>query len=190
MALLGEGGVLVFDDVLGASATWRVREAALAIDGAGGLAAAGFGPDATLDPETRGDRFTWLDASAPADLMPVLSTFEALRRTLNELAYLGASELELQLSVYEAGPGYERHLDCHRHSDARRLTAVYYANPWMPGDGGELEVWTSTGSRLIEPIADRLVLFRSAMVEHAVRPVRVGPRVAVSGWLRTGRGPP
>ena len=118
-------------------------------------------------------------------LRPVVELFSALMHTLNHGAYLGARTLEMQLAVYAAGAGYRKHRDTLAGSASRRATVIYYANPtWAPGDGGELEVWEPDGARVIEPLADRTVVFRSSVVEHAVREVVLGPRVAVSGWLR------
>ena len=85
--------------------------------------------------------------------------------------------------MYTAGLGYTRHRDALVGSSARRMTLIYYANEWRSGDGGELELYEREGLRLIEPIRDRLILFRPEL-EHAVRPVVRGERVAISGWLR------
>lgn len=180
---LGEGQALSFDDVLGRAIAEAVRREALGMLAAGRLRAAGVGRGGVVVTRTRGDFITWLDpAEAPPAFAPVLELFADLRETLNESAYLGARILEVQLAVYERGFGYARHRDTLAGSSSRRATVIYYANAWEPGDGGELEV--GEGMRVIEPVADRLVLFRSDTVEHAVREVLRGPRVAISGWLR------
>jgi SM-20-related protein len=183
---LGDGRALVRDGVLGSAIAEAVRAQALCMLADGRLRRAGVGREAVVVTHTRGDFITWLDrADAPSVFVPVLELFAALMQTLNESAYLGARTLEVQLAVYQPGFGYERHRDALAGSSSRRATAIYYANHWQAGDGGELELWEGEGTSLIPPIADRLVVFRSD-VEHAVREVVRGPRVAISGWLRAG----
>lgn len=182
---LGDGRALVFDGALGLVIAEAVRSEALRLFGAGELRAAGVGREAVVVTQTRGDFIAWIDrADAPLAFVPVLELFAALLHSLNESAYLGARTLELQLAVYERGCGYARHLDALAGSSSRRATVIYYANPWREGDGGELDVWEGETARVIEPVADRLVVFRSDVVEHAVREVNCGLRVAISGWLR------
>ena len=182
---LGEGRALVFDGMLGAETAAEVRVEALQMFAAGQLRQAGVGRSGVVVAQTRGDFITWLDPSdaAPA-IASVLTLFAALMQTLNELAYLGVRSVEAQVAIYATGLGYARHRDAIAGTSSRRATVIYYANPWLPGDGGELELHEADGSRLIEPLADRVVVFRSDQVEHAVREVCRGPRVAITGWLR------
>lgn len=84
------------------------------------------------------------------------------------------------------GTHYVRHRDSAPSEYAgRKLTALYYMNPrWKPAQGGKLRLWKSLkllndegfeseaddGDFIdIEPVLDRLVLFRSYM-EHQVMP--------------------
>jgi SM-20-related protein len=182
---LGDGRALVFDAVLGASVAAGVRAAALDLLAAGQLRPAGIGRQAAVQLDTRGDFITWIDPDqAPPSFTPVVELLLALMGTLNQAAYLGARTLELQLAVYTPGFGYARHRDSLLGTDQRRATVIYYANDWQPGDGGELELVEDGEVRIVAPIADRVVVFRSDVVEHAVLPVARGPRVALSGWLR------
>lgn len=186
---LGSGRALVLDAMLGEQAAAGVREAALRLDVEGGLRPAGIGRDATTVPSVRGDRIAWLDPDAPPEgLRPVLELMSATMATLNETAYVGAEVLECQLAIYDEGSGYQRHRDAVRGTSSRRITAVYYANPWRPGDGGELELYDEEDGRgrRVEPISDRLVVFRSDITDHAVRPLVRGPRVALSAFFRRG----
>jgi len=186
---LGDGQALVLDAMLGAATAVAVRAEALQMFEGGLLRRAGVGRSGVVLSQTRGDFITWLDPSeaAPA-IATVLALFAAIMQTLNESAYLGARTVETQLAIYAEGFGYARHRDALAGSSSRRATLIYYANPWLPGDGGELELdFEGEGGgdgRLIEPVYDRVVVFRSDRVEHAVREVRRGPRVAITGWLR------
>ncbi len=184
IASLGRGDALHFDHALGGDAARMVRATALRMDERGALRAAGVGPDAARHPEIRGDQIAWLDATdLPDALVPVIALFEDLMQALNERAYLGARTLECQIAVYHHGHGYTRHRDATTSASSRRATAIYYANDWQEGDGGELELWEDAGSRLLAPLSDRLVVFRSPCTEHAVRPVVGTPRVAVSAFM-------
>lgn len=180
---LGEGRAVWFDAVLGPARARSIRRDALALLESGGLRPAGIGRAATRTPEVRNDYIRWLDGDADGPLTDVLDLFESLRQQLGELAYLGARTIEAQLAVYAPGPGYTRHRDTIAGSSTRRMTLIYYANDWQPGDGGELELHEPDGVRVIEPIGDRLLLFRPEL-EHAVRPILRSERVAISGWLR------
>jgi SM-20-related protein len=182
---LGEGRALVLDAMLGVEVAHELRSAALDLLAAGQLRPAGIGRGAAVRLETRGDFIKWIDPDQPPpSFAPVVALCSGLMQALNEAAYLGAQTLELQLAVYAPGFGYARHRDSLVGTDQRRATVIYYANDWQPGDGGELELVEEGGVRIVEPIADRVVVFRSDVVEHAVLPVARGPRVALSGWLR------
>jgi SM-20-related protein len=187
---LGQGRGLVLDDVLGADVALAVREEVLQLDARQYLRHAGVGRGAEVRPTVRGDRIAWLDpADAPAALLPVLEMFVALRRTLVEVAFVGVDAMECQVAIYDAGSGYAAHRDAPRGSSSRRITAVYYANPWRDGDGGELELFDDESgdahcTRGVAPIADRLVVFRADATLHAVREVARGPRVAISAFMR------
>ncbi|CBJ30213.1 [Skp1-protein]-hydroxyproline N-acetylglucosaminyltransferase, family GT60 [Ectocarpus siliculosus] len=117
----------------------------------------------------------------------------------------------VQLARYPGdGRGYVRHRDTPRSAQdseeaERKITALYYLNPdWRPSMGGQLRVHLDSrpeaaaeegGPRPageeeekagrkwdIEPVLDRLVLFRSDLVEHEVLPASA-PRLAVTLWF-------
>jgi len=97
--------------------------------------------------------------------------------------------LSHQLARYPGdGTGYVRHRDAYPASVAagsasvstsgtpdeeatRRLTAIYYLNEtWVPENGGQLRLYNSSGTGHwdIEPLLDRLVVFRADRVDHEV----------------------
>jgi len=178
---LGDGRAVVFDGVLGDTRAHEIRRDALALFESGSLRPAGIGRTAARTPEVRADFICWVDGNGP--FADVIGLFESLRRQLGELAYLGAQSIEAQLAVYPQGLGYTRHRDSLVGSSARRMTLIYYATDWHDDCGGELELVEPDSLRVIEPRCDRLVVFRPEL-EHAVRPIARGERVAISGWLR------
>jgi SM-20-related protein len=59
---------------------------------------------------------------------------------------------------------------------------IYLNKDWKEGDGGELKVSNEEGGFTVEPIAKRMLLFKSDVVEHEVLLTNV-PRYSLSGWL-------
>ena len=64
------------------------------------------------------------------------------------------------------------------------ISVVIYLNEgWQQGDGGELEIFEKDGSSfLVEPLAMRCVMFKSAEVPHAVLQANKS-RFSLTGWL-------
>lgn len=186
---LGGGEPIVLDGVLGPGLAARVRDAVLEARTRGELRPAGLGRERLRRERLRSDLVAWLDpAAADPRLCALLERWTALQEQLNREAWLGLRRFEVQLAVYDEGPGYVRHADAFRGAGSRRLTAIYYANPgWSPADGGELRCWPPSRSAaeplVIEPLEDRMVVFLSERLEHEVGPVLRGPRTAVTAWF-------
>jgi SM-20-related protein len=121
-------------------------------------------------PGVRGDELAWLDDDG---------RFEALRRELNQSAWLGLDRLELQAARYRPGAAYPRHRDAFRGGPSRRVSAVWYLNADWAG-GGQLRLHLDP-PRDIEPLLDRLVVFLSEKLEHEVLPA-TSERWAVTAW--------
>ncbi|MCB9712928.1 MAG: 2OG-Fe(II) oxygenase [Myxococcales bacterium] len=175
---------MVLDDLLGAPAADGIRAAVLEAEVQGRLHPAGLGRTRARQEELRSDLHGWIDPDdADPRLAPLLGFFAELRVRLSREAFLGLRRFEVQAAVYHEGCGYVRHADAFRGGPSRRVTAIYYANPeWTPRDGGELCCWPSAAALTIEPRHDRMVVFLSERLEHEVRPVTRGPRVAVTAW--------
>jgi len=182
---LGERGFFLRDGFLGPAAAEGVCAAARALASAGELRPAGVrrGGGYRRDPATRGDAIAWLaPADAPAGLRPLCERFEALRLGLNRDAYLGLVRFDVQLACYAPDARYARHLDAFPGGPNRRLTATYYLNAgWRPEHGGLLRLYLPDGPRDVEPVLDRLVVFRSDRIEHEVL-AAAAPRWAVTAW--------
>lgn len=184
VAALGRGEPLILDHLLGSPTAASIRRAVLQIEERGQLRPAGVGRGRDLHHDLRSDLDAWIDpSSADPRFEPLLTTFERLRARLCREAYLGLRRFEVQAAVYRPGTGYVRHRDTFHGGPSRRVTAIYYANPrWEPEHGGHLQCWSGSGVQLVEPVADRLVVFLSERLEHEVHRVRQGRRVAVTAW--------
>ncbi len=131
----------------------------------------------------RGDYIHWLEA----DKDPAESTFLALmeewRLRFNRELFLNLASSEFHFAVYPEGSFYRRHLDQFKERANRILTFIVYLNPnWKPGDGGELRIYQNENQLDIEPIYGRMVLFRSAVIEHEVLPTKIKRR-SLTGWF-------
>jgi Rps23 Pro-64 3,4-dihydroxylase Tpa1-like proline 4-hydroxylase len=93
------------------------------------------------------------------------------------------------LSVYAPGArGFVSHVDnCGPDIDSRALSIVYYPSSSMPDEGGALVLFPGHQTKEIRlmPTHDRLVLFASARVPHAVEPRAsdASRRIAASFWF-------
>jgi len=89
------------------------------------------------------------------------------------------------LSVYSSDRGgFVKHLDHDNASDPRKISAVYYLNSdWNDKEnGGALLLYPSEEVVRVNPIRDRLVLFWSDKMYHAVEPSVKKNRLACSFW--------
>ncbi|WP_350494820.1 2OG-Fe(II) oxygenase [Neopusillimonas aromaticivorans] len=81
----------------------------------------------------------------PFNTHPFTGFLAELRQTLNQQYYLGLRSEEFHLARYDSGYGYSRHLDQHRNSPHRKISAVLYLNDdWNDDDGGELCLYETT----------------------------------------------
>ncbi len=160
-------------------------------DGTYRAAAVGRGGEKQVRAEIRSDHVRWLD---PADLTPAQQGYwgrmEALRNVLNRELFLGLFDLEAHLACFPAGAHYKAHLDRHRESEARLVSAIVYLNPeWSTDDGGELRIYTDREAGVKGPCLDvvpafgKLVLFLSGDFWHEVLPSR-RERHSITGWFR------
>lgn len=141
-------------------------------------------------PEIRGDSIHWLDPhTGPTARNRFLDWSETLRLALNQHFYLGLQRSEFHYARYAAGQGYARHIDQHRDQPHRSITLILYLTPdWQADDGGELCLYHPDDPERewlrIAPERGRLLLFRSALLPHAVLPAH-RPRWSLTGWFRT-----
>ena len=176
--LLGSPGFFVRDGFLGAALARAVRQAASAQP----LQRAGIRRVHALDDSVRTDEISWLSAEdARGPFAEAVQRFTALMHEVNESAWLGLRAFDLQLARYQPGAKYVRHFDAFPGQDNRRLTAIVYLNDgWVPSSGGQLQLHVEP-PMVIEPVLDRLVVFRSELVEHEVLEARA-ERWALTAW--------
>lgn len=186
-AIAGRGWIVLPDAL--PEAGWRaLRAEAEALHGGGGFAPARVGRAGGLSRETavRGDELCWLEPAMPAGGR-YLAWLDGLREVLNRELFLGIAEFEAQYARYPVGAFYKSHVDRHRDSNARVISAVFYLNPgWEDAAGGEIVMYGADGGELFRapPRAGTLLLFRSMDMPHEVLPAS-RERWSIAGWFRT-----
>jgi SM-20-related protein len=136
-----------------------------------------------IKPSVRGDFICWLDRERDKEMNPFFEVIDTITEKLKRFCFLSLSGSEFHIAKYPEGSHYNRHLDQFHEKNKRLITVLIYLNEnWKKGDGGELKIYTDKGDLLVEPLAKRLVLFKSDKVEHEVLKTHV-PRYSITGWL-------
>ncbi|EKX39892.1 hypothetical protein GUITHDRAFT_158359 [Guillardia theta CCMP2712] len=99
-----------------------------------------------------------------------------------------ARTLKLQMNAGQGGC-FPLHYDNPGRPNMRKVTCLLYLNEgWKEGDGGELELVPFLGKPVvIEPIMDRMVLFRSDLLLHRVLPNKEA-RYCLTIWIDAEEG--
>lgn len=147
---------------------------------------AGIGADTEkqINSKIRGDFTYWLDRKRDAHLETYWRLVDETMQMFNRYCYLSLSGYEFHLAHYPSGGHYDKHLDQFERRNNRMISVVIYLNEgWQKGDGGELEIFEKDGSSfLVDPLAARCVMFKSAEVPHAVLQAHKS-RFSLTGWL-------
>jgi SM-20-related protein len=183
---LAEDDYVVIDDFLPDPLYGELRAYCLELAARDEFAKAGIGAQAEhqLRSEIRGDFVHWLQAGEHPAAEQFFGLADTLMRWLNRTCYLSLSGYEFHMALYPAGSFYKKHLDQFRGRNNRLISMILYLNEdWMPGHGGELNIFRPDGSEVrVSPVARRCVLFKSAEVPHEVLPTQV-PRYSLTGWF-------
>lgn len=142
----------------------------------------------TVAEEIRRDEIKWIDKnSCLPHTAEYLLYLEKLSSTLNRNFFLSLKDSEAMYAIYDKGAFYKTHRDRFKTQPHRVISVVLYLNPkWKPEHGGELiihkEGKQKTDSIYIEPVYNRLALFRSELL-HEVVPSHKR-RYSVTTWLK------
>lgn len=135
----------------------------------------------------RADEIFWLDRN---NCTPELQTFfdfiNHFIPLLNQSLFTSIKDFEFHLAHYPNGAFYKKHLDQFKERNNRILSVIVYLNDnWQKGDGGELKIYSNKDENhfeLVEPIGNRLAIFRSDCVWHEVLTAHKS-RKSLTGWL-------
>lgn len=148
------------------------------------LKKAGIGSvDYQIVNEVRGDFIHWIDEPQIKELSFFFDKINLISEQLNQSCFLGIKSHEFHFALYPKGSFYEKHLDQFQERNNRMISVVFYLNEnWQQGDGGELKIYKESGDIIIKPLANRLVLFKSDIIEHEVLQTMTS-RKSITGWL-------
>jgi len=119
------------------------------------------------------------------NIVALLDKLDTLRQELNAATNFNSQSVQSHVACYPGnGARYIRHLDASKHGSSRRLTCLFYLNSkWEPSHGGQLRIYNNGKDAIdISPIADRLLIFQSRMIEHEVLP-SFQKRFAITTWF-------
>lgn len=149
------------------------------------LEKAGIGAlgDYTIDKKIRGDYVYWLDEKKDILLQPFFEQMHEMVSKVKRFCFLSISDFECHLAYYPAGSFYKRHVDQFKERNNRILSFVLYLNPnWKQEHEGELIIYKNENAIKISPIKSRLILFKSAGLEHEVA-LTYHERMSLTGWM-------
>lgn len=153
-------------------------------------ASIGHGVTKKTESSVRGDSTFWIeDIPSSTTLQKKLwVSLQDLKDNLNKNFYLGLKWFETHFAIYPPGAGYDKHIDNHKGSGARKITFLLYLNEnWQKGDGGELSLYQPEQENVliatVEPKLGTFLLFRSDLFPHQVEK-SLRPRLSITGWFR------
>ena len=182
MDTLAEKDYVVIDDFIGAELYNEVsrffEDKLIAND----LEKAGIGAMGlhTINKQIRGDYVYWLEET---ELAEYFSMIQEMRDQIRRICFVSLSDFECHLAYYPKGTFYKKHVDQFKERNNRIISFVLYLNEdWKTGDGGELIIHQNGEQKVVEPIKNRLILFKSADVLHEVA-ITYEKRMSITGWM-------
>ncbi|WP_274008694.1 2OG-Fe(II) oxygenase [Vibrio parahaemolyticus] len=180
---LATDGYYIWDDFLSEDEVTQLRDC---IPDNWKKARIGRNDDVTRIESIRSDKIQWLKPAMGQPIANYLSKMEEIRQEVNRHFFLGLFEYEAHFAKYEKGDFYQKHLDCFKGNENRRLTTVFYMNEyWSEEDAGELVVYDLNDKEIatIPPRGGRLLVFLSEQFPHEVLPTNA-ERFSIAGWFR------
>ncbi|EHR0228572.1 2OG-Fe(II) oxygenase [Vibrio parahaemolyticus] len=180
---LATDGYYIWDDFLSEDEVTQLRDC---IPDNWKKARIGRNDNVTRIESIRSDKIQWLKPAMGQPIANYLSKMEEIRQEVNRHFFLGLFEYEAHFAKYEKGDFYQKHLDCFKGNENRRLTTVFYMNEsWSEEDAGELVVYDLNDKEIatIPPRGGRLLVFLSEQFPHEVLPTNA-ERFSIAGWFR------
>jgi len=175
-------------EFLNSTLTRQLRQHLNELFDAGALKDAGTSnnPQIQSNKLVRSDSIYWLDRKHEHPFENAfLDLIDAFVLYLNATCYTSITSYEFHYARYDKGAFYSRHLDQFRNNDRRQYSMISYLNDhWEEKDGGELCIYQDNQEQLISPMNGKMVFFKSAELEHEVKPCTQA-RLSITGWLKT-----
>lgn len=182
---LSDTGYFIWDDFVSNEEVGKLVSIANQGSQSGDFKKAGIGKQALfqLDKSIRGDYIQWLDKNNQNQIvLQFLNKMEWLKNTLNETCYLGLKDFETHFAIYPENTFYKKHVDRFQQNAHRVISFVLYLNEnWQEGHGGELAIYLDDKTEIVQPLAGRLLLFRSELEHEVLMSYR--KRYSITGWM-------
>lgn len=184
--LLATNDYVVVDDFFSKDLYSSLRKYLIELLETDRLRKAGIGTmqDFQINKSIRGDNIYWLNPSSTSEtIREFFRLIEELKSDLNRNFFLSLSGYEFHFAQYPPGTFYKRHSDQFKARNNRLITVIFYFNDdWQPCDGGELKIFLENEEKLITPLGNRMLLFRSEKIEHEVLTTNAD-RYSLTGWM-------
>ena len=136
-----------------------------------------------INKSVRGDFIHWISRNEDPPTATYFDTIDELVGLLKRYCFLSISDYEFHMAHYPVGSFYKKHLDQFNDRNNRLISCVFYLNEnWKPADGGQLKLFFEGEEKWVDPLANRLVIFKSDTLWHEVLPTQSG-RDSITGWL-------
>ena len=182
---LAEKGFFIWDDFITKDEVSNLINTIKQDKAAGEFKKAGIGKQVLhqVDSSIRGDYIEWVDRQHPAPVVQkFINKMDELRTYINQTCYLGLKDFECHFAIYPEKTFYKKHIDRFQQNAHRVLSFVLYLNEnWQKGDGGELGIYPDKEEHIVEPIAGRLILFRSEILHEVLLSHK--ERISLTGWM-------
>lgn len=184
LVTLGEEHLVVFDNCLSTPDALRILQHIRSKQDTFQQAGVGNRILAGKQSDIRNDQIQWIERTEEIEIIsPFFQFVDLLTEIMNRYAYLSIKDSEFHYTHYGPGNFYKRHLDQFTLSSNRILSVILYLNPnWEVKNGGQLKVYQTNDSIIIQPLFNRLVLMRSDKIEHEVM-INHADRYSITGWL-------
>lgn len=184
--LLAVNDFVVIDNFLPTDILTKVKKYFNAVDQQESFKKAAIGNfnEEQIISEVRGDYIHWLNRHENSDIEELYLLLDELKLLINRYCYLSLKDFEFHFAHYPKGSFYKKHLDQFSDRSNRLISVVLYLNEnWQTGDGGELKIYPENQPiQKIDPLENRLVLFKSDALYHEVLESNKSRR-SLTGWM-------
>lgn len=140
-----------------------------------------------LNSQIRSDSILWIeDWNQTPELAAFKKFLENLQDYCRENFFLPLKRFESHFAFYPQGSFYQKHFDQHKNSPNRHISVVLYLSEFISGNGGQLKIYPidkEKSSIEVDPIAGRIVVFKSAGLLHEVLETKA-ERFSITSWIR------
>lgn len=140
-----------------------------------------------LNSQIRSDSILWIDDwNKTQELKDFKLFLDTLQNFCRENFFLPLKRFESHFAFYPQGSFYQKHLDQHKNSPNRHISVVLYLSDFKNGNGGQLKIYPINKEKSpieVDPIAGRIVVFKSAGLLHEVLETKA-ERFSITSWIR------